>query len=63
MVKNDPTIHDHLGDLYFKAGQYEKAQDSWSKSLAHGTEAEEIQRVREKIESLKETLRKQKQRR
>ncbi|PYV18169.1 MAG: hypothetical protein DMG07_04470 [Acidobacteria bacterium] len=63
VVKNDPTIHDHLGDLYFKAGQYEKAQDSWSKSLAHGTEAEEIQRVREKIESLKETLRKQKQRR
>jgi tetratricopeptide (TPR) repeat protein len=60
VVKNDPTIHDHLGDLYFKTGDYEKAQDSWNKSLAHGTEAEEIQKVKEKIDSLKETLRKRK---
>jgi len=60
VVKNDPTIHEHLGDLYFKTGDYEKAQDFWNKSLSHGTEPDEIQKVKEKIDSLKETLRKRK---
>lgn len=59
-VKNDAVIHDHLGDLYYKTGDYDKAQDYWNKSLATGTEADEIQKVREKVDKLKETLRKQK---
>jgi len=60
IVKNDPTIHDHLGDLYFKSGDYRKAEEYWNRSLTSGTEAEEIQKVREKMEKLKETSRKQK---
>jgi tetratricopeptide (TPR) repeat protein len=59
-VKNDAVIHDHLGDLYYKTGDFDKAQDYWNKSLATGTEADEIQKVREKVDKLKETLRKQK---
>jgi tetratricopeptide (TPR) repeat protein len=60
LIKNDPVIHDHLGDLYYKAGDYGKARDSWLKSLNHGGEPEDAQKVREKLEKLQETLRKQK---
>jgi pentatricopeptide repeat protein len=62
IVKNDPTIHEHLGDLYYKTGDYDKAQEFWTKSVSNGTEPDEIEKVREKIEKLKETLRKQKRR-
>ena len=62
VVKNDPVIHDHLGDLYFKAGNLEKALDSWNKSVNMGTEPEDTQKVRDKLEKLEETLRKQKRR-
>jgi tetratricopeptide (TPR) repeat protein len=61
-VRNDPTIHEHLGDLYVKTGNLDKAQDSYTQSLNHGTEPEEIQKVREKLDSLRETLRRQKKR-
>jgi len=61
LVKNDPVIHDHLGDLYFKAGALEKARDFWSKSLNTGAgEQEDAQKVREKLEKIEESLRKQK---
>ncbi len=59
-VKDDPTIDEHLGDLYFKIGNLEKAQDFWMKSVKIGTESEDIQKVRRKLEMLQETLRKQK---
>ncbi len=61
LVRNDPVIHDHLGDLYYKTGNYEKARDFWTKSVSNGTEPEETQKVREKLEKLEEMLRKQKQ--
>ncbi len=60
IVKNDPVIHDHLGDLYYRTGNLERAQDFWNKSISAGTEPEEIQKVRDKLEKLQETLRKQK---
>jgi tetratricopeptide (TPR) repeat protein len=62
LVKNDPVIHDHLGDLYFRTGNLEKAKGFWSKSISAGTEPEDIQKVREKLEKLDESLRKQKRR-
>lgn len=62
IVKNDPVVHDHLGDLYFKTGDLEKALDFWNKSVSMGTEPEDTQKVREKLEKLQETLRKQKRR-
>jgi tetratricopeptide (TPR) repeat protein len=60
LVKNDPTIVDHLGDLYFKTGDLKKAQGFWQKSVSIGTEAEDIQKVRRKLEMLQDKLRKQK---
>jgi tetratricopeptide (TPR) repeat protein len=60
LIKNDPVIHDHLGDLYYKTGDFGKARDSWLKSLNHGGEPEDVQKVREKLDKVQETLRKQK---
>jgi predicted negative regulator of RcsB-dependent stress response len=61
-VKNDPVMYDHLGDLYFRMGQLEKARDSWSKSAETGTEREEVDKVRDKLQNVEELLRKQKSR-
>lgn len=52
-VKNDPTIHEHLGDLYFKRGQYSKAEGAWQQAILNGTEDEEINKVKEKLDHLK----------
>ena len=62
IVRDDPTIDDHLGDLYFKTGDLEKAQEFWMSSVNIGTEPEEIQKVRRKLDMVKEMLRKQKSR-
>jgi Flp pilus assembly protein TadD len=59
IVQNDPTIIEHLGDLYFRTGDLQKAQSFWMKSISIGTESEEIQKVRRKLEALQEKLRKQ----
>lgn len=60
LIRNDATIIDHLGDLYFKTGNFEKARDFWMRSMRMGKEPDEVQKVRRKLESLQETLRKQK---
>jgi Flp pilus assembly protein TadD len=60
IIKDDPTIEEHLGDLYFKTGDFQKAQDFWKKSISIGTEQEDIDKVRRKLDSLQEKLRKKK---
>jgi len=60
IVRNDPTIEEHLGDLYFKTGNLQKARDFWTKSVNIGTEQEDVQKVRQKLDALEDTLRKQK---
>jgi Flp pilus assembly protein TadD len=60
MTKNDPTMYDHLGDLYYKTGDLQKAADYWSKSVQNGTEPDDTQKVKEKLDKLQDTLRKQK---
>lgn len=60
LAANDATIDDHLGDLYFKTGKLEKAQDFWKKSALIGKEPEDVQKVRQKLEKLQETLSKRK---
>src|SRR5437016_9884370 len=49
----DASIHDHLGDLYFKTKRYEEALSEWTKSLQLATEKEEIDRVKKKLDDLK----------
>ena len=59
-VRNDPIIDEHLGDFYFQTGDLQKAQDFWMNSVKIGTEPEDIQKIRQKLEKLQEKLRKQK---
>ena len=49
----DASIHDHLGDLYFKTRRYEEARTEWTKSLQLATEKEEIDKVKKKLDDLK----------
>lgn len=60
IVKNDPTIVDHLGDLYYKIGDLQKAEGYYMKSVSIGTDPDDTQKVRRKLEALQEKLRRQK---
>ena len=44
----DPTLHDHLGDIYLKAGKRDRARDAWKKSL----ELEKSPAVQKKLDAL-----------
>jgi tetratricopeptide (TPR) repeat protein len=43
----DPTLYDHLGDIYFALEDRDKARESWQKALA----IEPNQKIQEKLES------------
>ena len=43
------TIHDHLGDLYKKQGQTDKARAKWEDALRLATEPEEVKKIKEKL--------------
>jgi Flp pilus assembly protein TadD len=43
------TIHDHLGDLYLRRGKTEQARAAWQKALALTVEADEITRIKAKL--------------
>jgi tetratricopeptide (TPR) repeat protein len=49
---DDPVIFEHLGDAYFKKGEFIKARESWQKSL--GIDPKQTN-IKEKIEKLKST--------
>ncbi|HYR88733.1 MAG TPA: tetratricopeptide repeat protein [Terriglobia bacterium] len=51
--KTDASIHDHLGDLYFKTRRFEEARNEWTKSLQLATEKDEIDKVKKKLDDLK----------
>jgi Tfp pilus assembly protein PilF len=60
---NDPTVHDHLGDLYQKTGrlklaatQYERSLAEWNKTIAVEQEPDEIAKVQKKLDSAKVKL-------
>ena len=43
------TIHDHLGDLYKKQGQADKARAKWEEALKLATEPGEMKKIKEKL--------------
>ena len=64
--QSDPTVHDHLGDLYEKTGrirlaaaQWELSLDEFSKSPAEDVEPAEVAKVQKKLESARVKLAKQ----
>jgi tetratricopeptide (TPR) repeat protein len=59
----DPTIHDHLADLYQKTGRlklaiahWEQALDGWNKTIAAEVEPSDVSKVQKKLEAAKVKL-------
>ena len=52
LVGDDPTVIEHLGDAYEKAGRTMDASQAYREALAHAKEADQIQRLRTKIDTL-----------
>jgi tetratricopeptide (TPR) repeat protein len=59
----DPTIRDHLGEVFFRAGrarqaaaEWEKAREFWKHSLPSDYEPEKVAALEKKLETVKRTL-------
>ncbi len=50
LTPEDPTINDHLGDVYWRAGRRAEARFQWHRALSLNPEAEDIPKIKEKIE-------------
>ncbi|MBV9438251.1 MAG: tetratricopeptide repeat protein, partial [Acidobacteria bacterium] len=60
---NDPTVHDHMGEVYAKTGrlklaaaQWERALEEWNRSLPADVESNDVARVQKQLESTKVKL-------
>jgi len=52
LVGDDPTVIEHLGDAYEKAGRAADATRAYREALGHAKEEDQIQRLRTKIDTL-----------
>ena len=62
-MNSDPTVHDHLGELYEKTGnlkmavsQWERSMTEYAHSLAADADPEDVQKVQHKLESARVKL-------
>jgi tetratricopeptide (TPR) repeat protein len=53
-VKDDPVPYEHIGDIYFKLGDYKAAEGAYNRSLALKTE--EAKRIRERLAEIKKLM-------
>jgi tetratricopeptide (TPR) repeat protein len=65
-ITTDPTVQDHLADLYQKTGRlklavvhWEKALEEWNKTVAAEVDPTDVARVQKKLESAKTKLAKE----
>jgi tetratricopeptide (TPR) repeat protein len=65
-INTDPTVHDHLGDLYQKTGRlkqaathWERALNEWNRTIAAEVDQDNAARVQKKLESAKVRLAKE----
>jgi tetratricopeptide (TPR) repeat protein len=65
-IQSDPTVQDHLGELYAKTGRlklaafhWERAIEEWNKSIPADVDQTDFLRVQKKLESAKVKLAKQ----
>lgn len=65
-IGNDPTVHDHMGEVFAKTGrlklaaaQWERALEEWNRSLPADVETTDVARVQKQLESTKMKLAKQ----
>lgn len=69
-IGSDPTVQDHLGEVYAKTGRlklaaaaWERALDEWNKSVPADVDQNDVAKVQKKLESAKVKLAKQQERR
>ena len=62
-MNSDPTVHDHLGELYEKTGnlkmavaQWERSMTEYAHSLAADADPEDVQKVQHKLENARVKL-------
>ena len=48
----DPTIHEHMGDLYLKTGRIDEAREEYEKSIELAEDKEESDKVQKKLDDL-----------
>jgi tetratricopeptide (TPR) repeat protein len=65
-IGTDPTVQDHLGDLYQKTGRlklaavhWERALQEWNKTVAAEVDSTDVAKVQKKLESAKVKLAKE----
>jgi len=62
-INSDPTVHDHLGDVYEKTGrltlavaQWERSMSEYTHSLIADADPEDVQKVQHKLENARVKL-------
>ena len=65
-INTDPTVHDHLGDLYQKTGRlqlaathWERALTEWNSTIATEVDQTDVARVQKKLDAAKVKLAKE----
>ena len=65
-INNDPTVHDHLGDLYMKTGRlklaaahWQRSLEEWNKTIPAEIDADDVAKVQKDLESARVKLAKQ----
>jgi len=59
-IKKDPTVHDHLAEVYFKQGKFKEAAQEWELSVSEmkvaspsDMDAAELRRISQRLEEAK----------
>ena len=65
-IGNDPTIHEHLGELYQKTGRlklaasnWERALEEWKKTVPAEVDTDSVARMQKELETVRVKLAKQ----